>query len=121
MFSNEHQTHSPMVDASTSGPPTLCSAHSIVVFVYCRGRSCCALNRAAGTGRQHARMGTAMSETLSRTRDETPPDDRDTPGEGAVIWVTGLSSAGKTTLARALIKRLLDRGVTPVLLDGNEV
>lgn len=40
---------------------------------------------------------------------------------GAVIWFTGLPSAGKTTLARRVQSRLHERGVTACLLDSDEV
>ena len=40
---------------------------------------------------------------------------------GRVIWITGLSAAGKTTLARAVTERLRDRGRSVVLLDGDEL
>ncbi len=35
------------------------------------------------------------------------------------IWLTGLSSAGKSAVARELRALLLARGVVPVLLDGD--
>ncbi len=38
-----------------------------------------------------------------------------------VIWITGLSGAGKTTLARKVLTGLRDRGINSVLLDGDEV
>lgn len=43
------------------------------------------------------------------------------PGDGAVIWVTGLSAAGKSTVARSLVDRLQRRGHRPIMLDGDEV
>lgn len=40
---------------------------------------------------------------------------------GAVVWVTGLPSAGKSTLARRIQARLAARGLGAALLDGDEV
>ncbi len=41
--------------------------------------------------------------------------------EGVTVWLTGLPSSGKTTLARALEKRLLDEGHRVEVLDGDLV
>jgi len=41
--------------------------------------------------------------------------------KGRVYWITGLSGAGKTTVATALIARLQERGLSPVLLDGDRL
>jgi adenylyl-sulfate kinase len=41
--------------------------------------------------------------------------------EGLVVWFTGLSGAGKTTLAEALVPRLRAEGVRVELLDGDVV
>ena len=39
----------------------------------------------------------------------------------AVIFLTGLSGSGKTTIARAVMQKLQKKGVTPVMLDGDEI
>lgn len=41
----------------------------------------------------------------------------DNTSNGRVIWITGLSGAGKTTLARAMLKQLPGA----ILLDGDEL
>jgi adenylylsulfate kinase len=40
---------------------------------------------------------------------------------GAVVWFTGLSGAGKTTLAQLVERELFDRGVHCYILDGDNV
>ncbi|MGH8714977.1 MAG: adenylyl-sulfate kinase [Casimicrobiaceae bacterium] len=40
---------------------------------------------------------------------------------GAVVWLTGLSAAGKSTLAMALERRLFDAGYAAYVLDGDNV
>lgn len=47
--------------------------------------------------------------------------DHVTPGPGPVVWITGLSGTGKTTLANAAAALLGDEGRAPVLLDGDDV
>jgi cysteine desulfurase/selenocysteine lyase len=37
---------------------------------------------------------------------------------GAVLWLTGLPGAGKSTLAKTFERKLFERGGAPVLLDG---
>lgn len=40
---------------------------------------------------------------------------------GAVVWITGLSGAGKTTLAEAIERSLFERGCQVFVLDGDKV
>jgi adenylylsulfate kinase len=42
-------------------------------------------------------------------------------GTGATVWLTGLPSAGKTTIARALAERLSAEGHAVEVLDGDEI
>jgi len=49
------------------------------------------------------------------------PDERSARyrHRGAVLWFTGLPASGKSTLARALERRLFGKGGSPILLDGD--
>jgi len=47
--------------------------------------------------------------------------DRTTTAVGTTLWLTGLPSAGKTTLALALAGVLRERGADVEVLDGDEV
>lgn len=39
----------------------------------------------------------------------------------AVVFLTGLSGSGKTTIAKTVIEKLKRKGITPLLLDGDEI
>jgi bifunctional enzyme CysN/CysC len=41
--------------------------------------------------------------------------------QAAVIWLTGMSGAGKTTISRAVERRLFERGCRTMLLDGDQL
>ncbi len=41
--------------------------------------------------------------------------------EGFCLWLTGLPSAGKTTIGKVLVERLTERGRFAELLDGDEI
>ena len=55
-------------------------------------------------------------EILSRDEKEALLDQRST-----VIWLTGLSGAGKTTLAKYLEEQLFSRGYLTQILDGDNI
>ena len=42
-------------------------------------------------------------------------------GDGMVVWFTGLSGAGKTTLAVSVERRLFNGGYRTFLLDGDSM
>jgi bifunctional enzyme CysN/CysC len=52
-----------------------------------------------------------------------PRDEREAAQShrAAVLWFTGLSGSGKTTVAREVERRLFDAGVKTMLLDGDQV
>ncbi|MCI0384917.1 adenylyl-sulfate kinase [Streptomyces sp. CNQ085] len=61
-----------------------------------------------------------MSGATASGTDRTGSTGRGT-GTGATIWLTGLPSAGKTTIAHALAGRLRDEGHRVEVLDGDEI
>lgn len=86
----------------------------------------------AGTGRgvlvrDWRLAGGFVVESLATSADLTRVDAPVTPAEraqrnghrGGVVWMTGLSGAGKSTIATALIRRLTDRGAQAALVDGD--
>jgi cytidine diphosphoramidate kinase len=40
---------------------------------------------------------------------------------GGVIWITGLSGVGKSTIARDVVQQLKRKGISVLLLDGDQV
>jgi adenylylsulfate kinase-like enzyme/phosphohistidine swiveling domain-containing protein len=52
-------------------------------------------------------------------RVDLPSGERITAGSGHVYWITGLSSAGKTTVGQALWQRLRAAGRSAIFLDGD--
>ncbi|MFE9454680.1 adenylyl-sulfate kinase [Streptomyces sp. NPDC006739] len=48
-------------------------------------------------------------------------DERGVTARGGTVWLTGLPSAGKTTLAHALAERLRGAGHRVEVLDGDEI
>ena len=56
-------------------------------------------------------------ETAQILMEANPPRHK----QGVCIWFTGLSGAGKSTVAQALVPMLLERGRQPTMLDGDVV
>jgi adenylylsulfate kinase len=59
----------------------------------------------------------ARNTTLAGPSRPTTGPERAVP----TVWLTGLPSAGKTTVGRALVARLRDAGHAAELLDGDEL
>jgi len=68
-------------------------------------------------------MDTPKSKKITRTQSLVDQAMRTTRNrhQGAVVWFTGLSGAGKTTLAQWSERELFDRGVHCYVLDGDNV
>ena len=79
--------------------------------------------------------GRKRSETILTRKPEQPAEDiREYPGavsfaertarlgqKPAAVWLTGLPKSGKSTIARALEKKLFDRGCFAFVLDGGNL
>lgn len=42
-------------------------------------------------------------------------------GQGFAIWITGIPASGKSSLTRELVKKLLNRGISVVVLESDEM
>ncbi|MEV7725001.1 adenylyl-sulfate kinase [Streptomyces sp. NPDC087917] len=60
-------------------------------------------------------------EDRERHEDLTEKKQMSVSDQGATVWLTGLPSAGKTTIAYALAERLRDEGHRVEVLDGDEI
>ena len=63
-------------------------------------------------------VAAGMIESVAEPKSTKP---RVTGHQGLAVWLTGLSSAGKSTLSRALYERLWARGYRVETIDGDEV
>jgi len=63
------------------------------------------------------------SQNISWTKGKVTRDERETRNthKGAVIWLTGLSGAGKSTIAAELERELFAMGLHTYVLDGDNV
>jgi bifunctional enzyme CysN/CysC len=65
----------------------------------------------------------AKSKNISWTGGKITPRQRtlQTGHRGAVVWFTGLSGAGKSTIAQALERELFSRAMNTYVLDGDNI
>jgi bifunctional enzyme CysN/CysC len=65
----------------------------------------------------------AKSKNIFWIEGKITPRDRAVRGghRGAVVWFTGLSGAGKSTIAQALERELFNRGMNTYVLDGDNI
>ncbi len=63
-------------------------------------------------------VAAGMIESISEPKSTKP---RVTGHQGLTVWLTGLSSAGKSTLSKAIYERLWARGYRVETIDGDEV
>lgn len=65
----------------------------------------------------------AKSKNISWTGGKITPRERSvrTGHRGAVVWFTGLSGAGKSTIAQALERELFNRAMHTYVLDGDNI
>lgn len=85
-----------------------------------------AAHRSAGTRERLARLETLWADEVGALYPEPVAREvtraaRSARREGTVVFFTGLSGSGKSTVARALAAELDDEGRHTTLLDGDEV
>jgi len=63
------------------------------------------------------------SENITWTRGKITPDERAKQNQhsGCVVWLTGLSAAGKSTIATELERELFSQGKHAYVLDGDNM
>lgn len=76
----------------------------------------------SGAGAQD-KIEKKSSENVTWFEGSVTREQRESRNEhpGAVLWLTGLSASGKSTIANALEKRLFDAGYRTYLLDGDNI
>ncbi len=78
---------------------------------------------AAGMIRGETQVDTKVSEGVTWQGWNIPREERESRQghTAAVVWLTGMSGAGKTTIARAVERRLFKSGRRTMLLDGDHL
>lgn len=64
-------------------------------------------------------MSNEKSRAAGASLNPTSETSAGAPADGGIIWLTGLSGAGKSTIATALKDRLQADGQRPFILDGD--
>jgi bifunctional enzyme CysN/CysC len=74
-------------------------------------------------GTQNSSLKTLHSPNVTWEPWNIPREEREKRNghKAAVLWFTGISGAGKTTIAKALEKKLWELGKQTILLDGDQV
>ncbi len=88
----------------------------------------CGIKHMSTDTKRDATFDTERDATFAPSGDATFDTERDADGlasadrrPGATVWLTGLPSAGKSTIARALASQLRADGRRVELLDGDEL
>jgi bifunctional enzyme CysN/CysC len=78
---------------------------------------------AAATGTATSVAATTVSAGVTWEAWNLPREAREARQghQAAVLWLTGMSGAGKTTIARAVERRLFEQGCRTMLLDGDQL
>ena len=68
-------------------------------------------------------IGFTVDDAAARTHDVGPVTvaerERRAGHRAGIVWLTGLSAAGKSTIAQAVERRLFERGISVAIVDGD--
>ena len=109
------QTRTPLVFDNHDRVPTL--GRFVIVD---EGRIC---GGGIAFGGEYTNRAEVKSKNISWTEGKITPERRARQNghRGAVVWLTGLSGAGKSTIAQALEAELFMRGLHTYVLDGDNI
>lgn len=109
------QTRTPLVFDNHDRVPTL--GRFVIID---EGRIC---GGGIAFGGEYSNRAEVKSKNISWTEGKITPERRARQNghRGAVVWLTGLSGAGKSTIAQALEAELFTRGLHTYVLDGDNI